>query len=96
MRGHGESPPVELEIVHFDRPHSWTGHSQGGIEVTFTGALELAPEGTRSRADFRPRAHGWYRPIFPLFLLMVRRSERAAMAHIRDALERRQQAQTPP
>lgn len=90
------SPPVELEIVHFDRPHTWTGHSRGGIEVIFTGTLEAVPEGTRFRADFRPRAHGWYRLIFPLFLVMVRRGERAAMGHIRDALERRHQAQTPP
>lgn len=83
------SPLVELETVAYDRPHSWTMHNGGPIEVTFTGRLELVPEGTRLHADFEPRPHGWFRLVFPIFLLVIRREEKANMGHLRDALERR-------
>ncbi|MDP8927046.1 MAG: SRPBCC family protein [Actinomycetota bacterium] len=90
------SPYVELETVHFKRPRTWTMHNGGPIEVTFTGTLEPVPGGTELHAEFRPQPHGWFRLIFPLFLPIIRRDERANMGHIREALERRLQAQTPP
>ena len=37
--------------------------------------------------DARP--HGLFRLIFPIFLVMMKREERANMSHLRDALERR-------
>jgi hypothetical protein len=40
-----------------------------------------------------PRPHGWFRLVFPVFLLVIRREERANMTYLRDALERRLQAQ---
>ena len=83
------SPVVELETVAFERPHSWTAHNAGPIEVTFTCRLEPVPEGTRLHADFEPTPHGWIRLVFPLLLVMIRRQERANMGHLRDALERR-------
>ena len=86
------SPSVELETVHFERPHTWTMHNGGPIEVTLTCRLEPAREGTTLHAEFQPRPHGWFRVIFPLFLLVIRREEKANMAHIRQALERRVQA----
>jgi len=83
------SPSVELETVAFERPHRWTAHNAGPIEVTFTCRLEPVPEGTRLRADFEPTPHGWFRFVFPLFLVMIRRQERANMGHLCEALERR-------
>jgi hypothetical protein len=88
------SPYVELETVRFQRPNTWTMHNAGAIEVTFTCTLEPVEEGTRLHAEFQPRPHGWFRLIYPLFLLTVRRDEKANMARIRDALERRVQART--
>jgi len=86
------SPYVELETVAFDRPHGWTMHNGGQIEVTFTCRLEPVAEGTRLHAIFEPIPHGWFRPIFPIFLLVLRRGERANMSHLRNAVERRAQA----
>ncbi|MEU0884461.1 SRPBCC family protein [Lentzea sp. NPDC005914] len=81
------SPYVEVEIVRYDRPRSWTAHNGGPIEVTFTCRLEPVAEGTLLHAEFTPRPHGWFRLIFPIFLLVVRREEKANMTHLRDALE---------
>jgi Polyketide cyclase / dehydrase and lipid transport len=89
------SPHVELETVHFERPHTWTMHNGGPIEVTFTCRLEPHPEGTKLYAAFQPRPHGWFRLVFPVFLLIIRREEKANMARIREALERRAQTQVP-
>jgi hypothetical protein len=83
------SPSVVLETVAFERPHSWAMHNSGPIEVTLTCRLEADSEGTRLQADFEPTPHGWFRLIFPLFLAIMRREERANMGHLRDAVERR-------
>jgi len=84
-----KSPVVELEIVAYDRPHTWTGHNAGAIEVTFTGRLTEVSGGTRLETEFEPVAHGWFRLVFPIFLWLMRREERANMEHIRTVLERR-------
>jgi hypothetical protein len=89
------SPTVELETVHFERPRTWTMHNGGPIEVTLTCRLEPVAEGTKLNTEFRPRPHGWFRLIFPLFLLIIRRQEKANMGHIREALEQRVHAEAP-
>jgi hypothetical protein len=86
------SPYVEVETVAFERPHGWAAHNGGPIEVTFVCRLEPVPEGTRLEASFEPTPHGWFRLVFPLFLVMMRREEKANMAHLRDAVERRAEA----
>jgi uncharacterized protein YndB with AHSA1/START domain len=83
------SPHVEVEIVEYDRPRSWTAHNGGPIEVTFTCRLEPVEQGTLLHAEFEPRPHGWFRLIFPIFLLVIRREEKANMIHLREALEQR-------
>lgn len=83
------SPYVELETVAFDRPHSWTMHNGGPIEVTFTGRLTPVANGTRLDASFEPTPHGWFRLVFPIFQFATRRQERANMLYLRDSLERR-------
>jgi len=87
------SPMVELETVRFERPHTWTMHNAGPIEVTFTARLEAMSEGTKLHVEFEPRPHGWFRLVFPVFLLVIRREERANMTYLRDALEESLQVQ---
>lgn len=89
------SPHVELETVQFERPRTWTMHNGGPIEVTFTCRFEPHMKGTKLFAEFQPRPHGWFRLVFPLFLLIIRREEKANMVNIREELERRVQAQVP-
>ena len=81
------SPYVELGTITFDRPRSSTMHNGAPIDVTFTCRLEPVPEGTLLQAAFEPTPHGWFRLIFPIFLLVIRREERANMGHLRNAVE---------
>jgi hypothetical protein len=81
--------PVTVEVIDFDRPHGWVSHNGGPLEVTLTIRLEGVPEGTRLRSAFESTAHGWFRLVYPIFLLRLRREERANMIHLREALERR-------
>ena len=39
------SPYVELEMVAFERPHTWTMHNGAAIEVTFTATVEGVTDG---------------------------------------------------
>jgi hypothetical protein len=82
------SPDVELEIVDHDPPHCWTTHNDGAIEVTLTGRLESTPDGTVLHTEFEPTPHGWFRLVFPPFLLAIRREERANMQLLRVAVEK--------
>lgn len=87
------SPYVEVETVSFDRPHSWKMHTSGSLEINFSARLTPASEGTTLSVDFEPIPHSWFKLVFPLFLILIRRQERANMRRIRDALERRAAAQ---
>jgi carbon monoxide dehydrogenase subunit G len=80
---------VEVETVRYDRPHGWTVHNGGLLEVTVTIRLEPVAQGTRLHSDFDARPHGWFRPVFPLFLAKIRKEESANMTYLREALERR-------
>jgi hypothetical protein len=83
------SPQVEVETIAFDRPRGWAAHNDGPVEVTVTARLEPVADGTRLLSDFDAHPHGWFRLIFPLFLLRMRREEKANMTYLREALERR-------
>jgi uncharacterized protein YndB with AHSA1/START domain len=82
-------PVVELEIVTFEPPLTWSAHNGGPVEVDFTGRLEPTTNGTRLNAEFVAQPHGWFRLVFPVFLVMIKRQERANMTHLRESLERR-------
>ncbi len=81
-------PPVEVELVRYDRPDSWEAHNGGPLEVAFKARLESVAEGTRLWVDFDARPHGLFRLVFPLLLVKLRRDEKANMTYIREALER--------
>ena len=63
-------------------------HNGGPITVVFRGRLEPVAEGTRLSVDFDARPRGWFRVVFPVFLLKLRKGEKANMSHIRNVLER--------
>jgi carbon monoxide dehydrogenase subunit G len=89
------SPVVELEILEYNRPHRWTAHNGGALEVTMTVRLEPVPDGTRLSSDFDARPHGFLKLIFPIMLRRLRAEEKANMGHIRTALERRHATNAP-
>jgi hypothetical protein len=83
------STQIEVECVEFDRPHRWVHLNGGPVTVMFTARLE--PEGNQTRllVAFDARPKGWFRLVFPLFYLMMKRQEKANMVNCRAALERR-------
>jgi uncharacterized protein YndB with AHSA1/START domain len=89
-------PTVELEIIDFDPPSTWAAHNPGAVEVTFRCRLEPLADGTRLSATFDARPHGWFRLVFPLFVVMIRRQEKQNMVHLREALERGARVSDPP
>ena len=64
-------------------------HNGGPVEVTVTIRVQPTADGTRLSSDFDARPHGWFRLVFPLFLVKIRKEEAANMTHIKTALERR-------
>jgi hypothetical protein len=89
------SPVVDLQILEYDRPHCWTAHNGGPLEVTMTVRMEPVPDGTRLSTAFDARPHGFLKLIFPILLRRLRAEETANMGHIRAVLERRHATNAP-
>jgi len=83
------SPLVEVEIVDYQRPRMWKAHNDGPLEINFAATLEPVTEGTRLSVDMGVRPHGWFRLVFPAFVLLLRRQEKDNMRRIRETFERR-------
>jgi hypothetical protein len=81
------SPPLTTECTHFDRPRSFSYHNGGSIEVDLTITLGPTPRGTLLTSRFDARPHGFFRVIFPVFLIILRRQENANMVNVKRALE---------
>lgn len=88
-RWKGAPSAIEVECLEFDRPHRWVHINGGPIAVTFTGTVELVVGGSLLRARFDARPRGWFRLVFPAFVVMARRQEKANMTRLREAVERR-------
>jgi carbon monoxide dehydrogenase subunit G len=84
-----QSRLLEVECTRFDRPREWVYVNGGPVAVTFTARLTPEGEGTRLTATFDARPKGWFRLVFPIFLLMMKRQEQANMTYVKQALERR-------
>lgn len=82
-------PAVEVETVRYERPTGWENHNGGPIRVVFIATIQPVDEGSQLTVDFDARPQGWFRLVFPLFLVKLRRDERANMTHLRQALELR-------
>ncbi|WP_299928829.1 hemerythrin domain-containing protein [uncultured Nocardioides sp.] len=88
-RWKGAPSAIEVECLEFDRPLRWVHDNGGPIAVTFTGTVEPVDGGSLLRVRFDARPRGWFRPVFPAFVVMARRQERANMTYLREAVERR-------
>ncbi len=88
-RWKGAPSAIEVTCLEFERPHRWVHGNGGPIAVTFTGTVEPVDGGSLLRARFDARPRGWFRLVFPLFVVMTRSQEKANMTHLRDAVERR-------
>jgi hypothetical protein len=81
------SPQLMTERTNFHRPTSFSYHNGGPIEVDLTITLNSTPEGTLLTSCFDARPHGFFRLIFPIFLIILRRQEKANMVNVKRVLE---------
>lgn len=88
-RWKGAPSAIEVECLEFERPHRWVHVNGGPIAVTFTGTVDPVEGGSLLRVRFDARPRGWFRLVFPAFVVMTRRQEKANLAHLRAAVERR-------
>jgi len=88
-RWKGAPSAIEVACLEFEPPHRWVHDNGGPIAVTFTGTVEPVAGGSLLRARFDARPRGWFRLLFPAFVVMARRQEKANMTHLREAVERR-------
>lgn len=82
-----QSRHIEVECTEFDRPRGWTYVNGGPVAVTLTISLTAHGHGTRLVSRFDARPKGLFRVVFPVFLLMMKRQERANMVNLKAALE---------
>jgi hemerythrin-like domain-containing protein len=88
-RWKGAPSAIEVACLEFERPHRWVHDNSGPIAVTFTGTVEPVAGGSVLRARFDARPRGWFRLVFPAFVVMTRRQEKANMTRLRETVERR-------
>lgn len=88
-RWKGAPSAIEVTCLEFERPRRWVHDNGGPIAVTFTGTVEPAGAGSLLRVRFDARPRGWFRLVFPAFVVMARRQEKANMTRLREAVERR-------
>jgi uncharacterized protein YndB with AHSA1/START domain len=82
------SGPTAVEVVQFDRPHSWeTNATARGMSIRFQGTVTDAGPGARYSAylKLQPRRLAWL--MAPLALLAMRRQDQQNMHRIKEALE---------
>ena len=89
-----QSRQIEVECTAFDRPHTWTYLNGGPVAVSSPCGSHPSKRDTAVLAfDAKPR--GWFRLVFPIFVRIMRREERANMTRLKNALERRPQTTAP-
>jgi hypothetical protein len=91
-----QSKLVEVECLEFDRPRRFAYRNGGPVEVQFELRIQPEAGGSRLLVDFDARPKGLFRVVFPLFMLVMRRAEKANMTRIRSALEGRVAAEPLP
>ena len=85
-----QGPVVLTEVTAFERPSAWTYVNGGPIGCSLTVTLEpLANGRTRLTSRGLWSANGPARLFFPIFIRIMRRSERKVMENSRLALEER-------
>jgi hypothetical protein len=84
-----QSELIEVECIRFERPYCWSYSNGGPLTVIFDVTLTSQGNATllASRFDVRPR--GLMQLFFPIVLRQLKRAEKQNMAHIKNALEKR-------
>ncbi|MCA1819979.1 MAG: SRPBCC family protein [Thermoplasmatota archaeon] len=82
-----QSGHIDVECTGFERPTAWTYHNGGPVVVDLS--IRLTPEGggTRLVARFEAHPRGLFRVLFPVFLPVMRKQEKANMANLKRAIE---------
>src|SRR4029453_2459510 len=82
------SGPTTVEVVQFDRPHSWEINATArGMSIRFQGTVTDAGPGARYIASLELHPRGLAGLVAPLPLLAMRRQDQQHMDRIREALE---------
>lgn len=83
------SPYIEVEYLHFDRPHSWKAHSEGAMESHFECTIEPHADGAKVETELELIPHGLFKLVFPLFRRTFDKHAQAAADKMRTTLEAR-------
>jgi hypothetical protein len=78
---------VICECTKFDRPRAWSYHNGGPIEVDLDISVAPRDGGSLLVSRFDAKPHGWFRVIFPVFVQIMKRAEKANMAYVKKAME---------
>lgn len=88
-----QSKFIPVECTAFDRPHSWTYHNGGPLEVLFQGRVEPRGKSTSTlHVRFEATPHGGLRLFFPILWRILRKQEQANMARLKQVLEAKPKA----
>lgn len=83
------SPLIEVEYIHFDRPHTWRAHSDGSMESNFRCTIEPHADGARVVSELELIPHGFFKLFFPIFQMMLRKWDKAGAERMRKTLNER-------
>lgn len=78
---------IVCECTRFDPPNGWSYRSGGPVAVNLDVSLAGRDGGTDLVSRFEARPRGWFMLVFPIFLLILRRTERENTINAKRALE---------
>jgi len=83
------SPQIEVEYVDFESPRSWRAHSAGSMESNFRCTISPHADGAKVQSELELIPHGFFKLVFPLFLVLLRKHEKTGAEKMRRTLEAR-------
>ncbi len=83
------SPQIEVEYVHFEHPRSWQAHSDGAMETNFKCTIVPHADGAKVETELELIPHGLFKLVFPLFLRIFSKNEKAAADNMRRTINAR-------
>jgi hypothetical protein len=80
------TPGNTVVYTEHARPTRWAMRFTSWLMIAET-AGDLSPTTTRLVSRFDARPHGWMRLVFPMFMQVMKRQERANMVNLKRVLE---------
>ena len=80
------SPVVEVEFTHFDRPHMWRAWNGGALESRFEATVEPHPEGAKVVSNLELIPHGFFKLLFPLMKRAFNKEAKSAVERMQSRL----------